>query len=177
MVVPGAVVAADGVVVGDRAAGVEDRLGDGGLDLVPLLALAPASGGGEDREVGGDAVGVDVGEAAADARRAGPVGRDAAGLRYGAARGLHDSRVELLEAVPGYRRLKGLREDAAGDEGVAQVRRQQERPAPGVDGPIGLPFSADGTISLHIGVPSSRRRRGGAELAGGAGVVSGDSER
>ena len=77
-VVPGAVVAADGVVVGDRAAGVDQRLGDGGLDLVPLLDLAAADRRGEDGEVGGGAVGIDVGEAAADAGRAGAVGRDAA---------------------------------------------------------------------------------------------------
>ncbi len=38
-VVPGPVVAADGVVVGDRAAGIDQRVGDGGLDLVPLLDL------------------------------------------------------------------------------------------------------------------------------------------
>src|SRR6478672_12981412 len=56
-VVGGAVVAADGVVVGDRAAGVDQRFGDGGLDLVPLLDLAAADRRGDDREVGGDAVG------------------------------------------------------------------------------------------------------------------------
>src|SRR3954451_10933839 len=65
-VVPGAVVAADGVVVGDGAARVDDRLGDGGLDLVPLPDLAAADRRGENGEVGSDAIGVDVGEAAAD---------------------------------------------------------------------------------------------------------------
>jgi hypothetical protein len=37
-IVRGAMVAADGVVVGDRATAVDQRLGDGGLDLVPLLS-------------------------------------------------------------------------------------------------------------------------------------------
>ena len=132
-VVPGAVVAADGVVVGDRAAGLDQRLGDGGLDLVPLLDLAAAHRRRQDGEVGRGAVGVDVGEAAADAGRAGALGRHAADLGDRLARRLHHRRVELLEAVPGDRRLEGLREHAAGDEGVAQVRRQQKRPAPGAD--------------------------------------------
>src|SRR5215203_7359310 len=66
-VVPGAVVAADGVVVGDRAASVDQRLGDGGLDLVPLLDLAAADRRGENGEVRRGAVGIDMGEAAADA--------------------------------------------------------------------------------------------------------------
>ena len=73
-------VAADGVVVGDRAAAVDQRLGDGGLDLVPLLDLAAADRRREHGEVGRGAVGVDVGEAAADAGRAGPLGGDAADL-------------------------------------------------------------------------------------------------
>ena len=73
-VVPGAVVAADRVVVGDRAAALDQRLGDGRLDLVPLLDLAAAHRRREHREVGRGAVGIDVGEAAADARRARPLG-------------------------------------------------------------------------------------------------------
>src|SRR6266487_1975024 len=38
-VVPGSVIAADRVVVGDRAASVDHSVGDGGLDLVPLADL------------------------------------------------------------------------------------------------------------------------------------------
>src|SRR6201994_3584944 len=56
-VVPGTVVAADRVMVGDRAAALDQRLRDGGLDLVPLLDLAAADRRGEHGEVGGDAVG------------------------------------------------------------------------------------------------------------------------
>src|SRR6201989_908122 len=41
-VVPGAMVAADRVVMGDRAAALDQRLGHRGLDLVPLLDLAAA---------------------------------------------------------------------------------------------------------------------------------------
>src|SRR3954454_738707 len=43
-VVPGTVVPADGVVMGDRAAGREDGLARGSLDLVPLGQLAAAPG-------------------------------------------------------------------------------------------------------------------------------------
>ena len=127
-VIPGPVIAADRVVVGDRAAAVDQRLGDRRLDLVPLLDLAAAHRRREHREVGRGAVGVDVGEAAADAGRAGALARHPAGLGDRGARRLHHRRVELLEPVPGDRRLEGLREHAAGDEGVAQVGRQQEAP-------------------------------------------------
>ena len=89
-VIPGTVVAADRVVVGDRAAGVDQRLGDGRLDLVPLLDLAAANSGREDREVGRGAVGVDVGEAAADPRRARALG--GAPLASATARGRSPSR-------------------------------------------------------------------------------------
>ena len=44
-VVPGAVVAADGVVVRDRAAEPDQRLARGRLDLVPLLELGAARPG------------------------------------------------------------------------------------------------------------------------------------
>ena len=74
-VVPGAVIAADRVVVGDRAARFDHRLRGRGLDLVPLLDLAAAHRRGEHREVGRRPVRIDVGEAAADPRRAGALGR------------------------------------------------------------------------------------------------------
>ena len=79
-VVPGAVVAADRVVVGDRAAALDHRLGGGGLDLVPLLDLAAPHRRRHHREVGRRPVGVDVGEAAADPWRARPLGGRAADL-------------------------------------------------------------------------------------------------
>ena len=74
-VIPGPVIAADRVVVGDRAAGVDHRVGDGRLDLVPLGDLVAAPRRREHRVVGRRAVRVDVGEAAADPRRAGALGR------------------------------------------------------------------------------------------------------
>ena len=58
------------------------------LDLVPLLDLAAAAGRRQHREVGRGAVRVDVGEAAADARRAGPR-RRVADLGDRARGGLH----------------------------------------------------------------------------------------
>ncbi len=84
-VIPGPVVAADRVVVGDRAPGGDHGVGGGGLDLVPLLDLAAAARRGEDGEVGGRTVRVDVGEAAAQPGRARAPGRNAAGLGDGAA--------------------------------------------------------------------------------------------
>ena len=68
-VVPRPVVAADAVVVRDRAARVEDRAAGGGLHLVPLRHLLAAARGGEHGEVGRRAVGIDVREAARDAAR------------------------------------------------------------------------------------------------------------
>ena len=147
-VVPGAVVAADRVVVGDRAAALDQRLGDRGLDLVPLLDLSAAHGRRQHREVGRDAVGIDVGEAAADPRRTGTLDRRSADLRHRLPRRRHHARVELLEAVPGDRRLEGLRKHPAGDERVAQVRRQQERPAPSLDR---RRLTADGPIRDSVG--------------------------
>ena len=67
----GGVVAADRVMVGDRAAGGDDRLAGGALDLAPLLELGALAGPGDEGEVERGAVGVGVGEVAEDeARRA-----------------------------------------------------------------------------------------------------------
>src|SRR5262249_46039520 len=103
------------------------------LDLVPLLHLTTADGRGEDREVGRWAIRVDMGEAAADPWRAGTVRGNPAGLGNGPAGGLHHRRVEALEALPGDRGLEGVREHATGEEGVSQVRREEERRAPALD--------------------------------------------
>jgi hypothetical protein len=117
------VVAADRVVVGDRAAGGDERVRRGGLDLRPLLDLVAAARRGEDGVVRRRAVGIDVGEAAGDER---PLAR-------GLARRAEDLLVEGLEALPGDRRLERLAEDPDGHERVAQVRRAQERAAPRAD--------------------------------------------
>src|SRR6476661_7486727 len=63
-VIPGAVVAADRVVVRDGPPGFDHRLGGRRLDLVPLLDLASADRRREDRVVGRRPVRVDVGEPA-----------------------------------------------------------------------------------------------------------------
>src|SRR2546421_3950671 len=65
-VIPGPVGAADGVMVGDRATGVDYRVGRRPLDLSPLLQLLAAAGGGEDRVVRRWAIRIHVGEAACD---------------------------------------------------------------------------------------------------------------
>ena len=68
-VVPRAVIAADAVVVRDRAARVEDRAAGRGLHLVPLRDLVAAPRRREHREVRRRAVGIDVRQAARDAAR------------------------------------------------------------------------------------------------------------
>src|SRR6185312_3837460 len=155
-VVPGAMVATDRVVVGDRAAAAGQRLGDGGLDLVPLLDLPTADRRGEDGEVRGDAVGVGMGETTGDERRPTALARRPGDLGDGAASGLHHRRVELLEPIPGDRRLERLREHAAGDERVTQVRGQQERPPPTLRRPALL--GVGGPKTCLIGKFSARRR-------------------
>src|SRR3954447_6417213 len=112
-VVPGPVVTADGVVMGDGAAAVDHRLRDGRLDLVPLLDLAPAAGRAQDREVGSRAVGVDVGEATRQPRRPRTVGRGPAGVRDRPPGGLHHVGVEGLEAIPGDRGLERVAQHSA----------------------------------------------------------------
>src|SRR5207244_10096899 len=113
-VVPGPVVTADGVVVGDRAAVSQHRLGGGGLDVAPLLELRPATAGREHGEVGRRAVGIDVGEAA---------GREAAAA-YVLQRPLDrngDAGVEGGEPVPGDGGLEGLGDARQRDHRVAAV--------------------------------------------------------
>ena len=65
-VVPRPVVAADRVVVGDRAAALDHRVRGGPLDLGPLLELGAAARRRQDRVVGRGTVRIDVGEAAGD---------------------------------------------------------------------------------------------------------------
>ena len=59
-------VAADRVMVGDRAAAGDDRLAGGALDLAPLLDLLAVPGMGDEGEVERGAVRVGVREVAED---------------------------------------------------------------------------------------------------------------
>ena len=76
-------VAADSVVMRDRAAGLDHGLGDPRLDPIPQLDLRPLPARAHERVVRGRTVGIDVREAAGDA----PL---AAVLLQSVARRLHD---------------------------------------------------------------------------------------
>src|SRR4051794_30114135 len=89
-VVPGTVIAADGVVVGDRPAGSLERVGSRPLDRPPLLDLLAAARRHHHREVRRRTVLVCVGEAAGD--ETGPADR--------LARRADDGLVERREALP-----------------------------------------------------------------------------
>jgi hypothetical protein len=129
------VVAADGVMVGDRAAAGEDHLGRGRLDLLPLGQLVAAPGGRQHREVRRRAVRIDVREPARD----GPVTSERL------PRAFAYRPDELVEAIPGHCGLERLGEDPGCDEGVAQVGHLKEGVAPG---------------GLRVAAPA-RARRGG----------------
>ncbi len=119
-VIPGPVIAPDSVMVSDRATLGDHYIGDGPLDLSPLLYLFPAPRGREHREVGSGAVRIDVGEAAEDPALA------AALLAHRLlGRGDH-ALVEDGEALPGDSRLERLAQHAHGDEHVAQIGSAQE---------------------------------------------------
>ena len=124
--IPRVVVAAHGVVVGDRPAVSQQRVGRGGLDLVPHRQLRADAAGRRHREVRRRTVGIDVREAARHpASAADPLDR------------LLDRRsdagMKRVEGVPRAGRLERLRDHAAASERVALVRRPQERRAPRAD--------------------------------------------
>src|SRR6202035_1159890 len=82
VVVPGAVVAADGVVMGDRAAGLDQRTRGGALDRLPFLEQRAVPAQAVKAEIGRRPVGIDMGEAAGDlARPAGGIGDRSLGCR------------------------------------------------------------------------------------------------
>ena len=127
-------IAADGVVVGDRAAVGGDRLGDAALISSHCSTWEPHRPG-RDTVVGRGAVGVDVGEAAADPGGAGTVGgtpsypataRRAVSItaEWSSSKRSQVIAVSKVSAI-----------DAAGDEGVAEVGRPEERPAPSATRP------------------------------------------
>src|SRR5206468_4013353 len=131
-VIPGTMVSSDRVVVRDRAAAGDDRLGGRRLDLVPLLDLRPAPNWRKDREVRGGTIRVDVREPPAERASA----ADGAQRRLGCG---HHGGVELLEAIPRDRGLEGLGQDSSRDEDVAHVRLSEEASAPAPHGAIRLP--------------------------------------
>src|SRR5580704_12704187 len=65
-VVPGPVIAADGVMMGDRAAGLDQRIARRVLDRLPLLQQRAVAAERVEGEIGCRAVRIDVGEAAGD---------------------------------------------------------------------------------------------------------------
>src|SRR5213592_2086564 len=111
-VVPGPVVAADGVVVRDRAAEPQDGVGGGLLDGRPLLELGAAPPRRDHRVVGRRAVGVDVCEAARQLAAAAHQAERLLGRRGHAL-------VKGREAIPGDGGLEGLADHAHGDQRVA----------------------------------------------------------
>ncbi len=125
--VEGPVVAPDGMVVGDRAPGLNQRVGDRLLDLTPLFDLASTPGRCEDGEVRSRTVWIDMGEPAVDAAGAADTPD---GLRGDGA----DALVEGGKALPRDGCLECLGEDAHRDQQVADVGGAQEGPPPGPDG-------------------------------------------
>ena len=92
--VPGHVVAADGVVMGDGAAGVDHGVGGGALDVPPLFRQAAVVADGVPGEIGRRPVRIDVGEAAGhDAGPAGDAGDRVLGRALAAV-------VEIAEPGP-----------------------------------------------------------------------------
>ena len=97
-----------------------------------MLQFRAPPAGSEEREVGGGAVGIDVGE---------PAGQETTPARRLQGR-LHvggDTGVQLLEAVPGHRRLEGVDDAGQRHQGVAAIRRPQKGVAPGPDGALRRP--------------------------------------
>ena len=97
--------APDRMVMGNRAAAANDRIGRRLLDPMPLRLQLAVSPQRMKREIGRRAVGIDMRETAGDL--AGPAGRlaDASLGRF------LDGIVKRLEALPGDRRLKGVGDD------------------------------------------------------------------
>src|SRR5262245_58779651 len=107
--------AADGMVMGCRAA-VLDGSGGAGLQHVhELLELAPLVQNAAKGEVEAGPVGIDVGEAASHGAVASGYPLD------GVAGDPRDLLVEVAHALPGHRSLEGRGQDATGDGVLAVV--------------------------------------------------------
>src|SRR5947209_2237428 len=110
--------------MGDRAAGGEDGLARSVLDRLPLLQQRAVTAERVEGEIGRGAVGIDVGEAAGDfARAAGRLENRPLGRRL-------DAIVQRLEALPGYRRLKSVDDEAGRRQELAGVGHADEGVSP-----------------------------------------------
>src|SRR5579863_4398512 len=151
LLVAGPVVAADGVVVRDRAAERDADLVGRDLDVAPagerVLELAVTSAHGRVGEVGRRAVGIDVGETAGDP------GLVPADLADRPRRALAHRLVEALEAVPGYRGLESVADHAEPDREIPPVRHADEC----------VPPLAGRALAAHGGL-GGRGQRGGDGL-------------
>src|SRR6516165_6062600 len=123
-VVPGAMIASDGVVVRDGAARLDERVGGGVLDRLPLLQEGAVTAQPMEREVRGGAVGIDMGEAAGD------LARLSRGLANGALGRGFDLVVEAFEALPGDRGLEGVADDRTRHHALARIGHADEGVAP-----------------------------------------------
>src|SRR5205085_6814071 len=121
--VPTAIVAAKGMMIGDRAAERQNRLRSGELDLVPLLELLPRATSTVDGVVRGGPIRIHICEATGN-RTA--TARLAQRLAH---RGEH-TLMKLPEALPSHRRLERLRHRSKPGERVAEMRPPQECRAP-----------------------------------------------
>src|SRR5581483_7200080 len=114
-VVPGPMVAAYGMMMGDGAAGRDQGVARRSLDRLPLLEQRTVAAEPVEGEVGRGAIGIDMGEAAGDlALFAGRFHDGAFGRR------LHLV-MEVLEPVPGDRRLESVVDDAGGSEELPRI--------------------------------------------------------
>src|ERR1700757_4981813 len=94
-VVPGPVIAADGMMMGDRAASLDQRVACGIPDRLPLFNERAMASERVEREIRRRPVRIDVGEAA------GHLASDASRLQNGTLCCGLDLVVEAFEAVPG----------------------------------------------------------------------------
>ena len=127
----GGVVASDGVVVRDRAAEADDRVGCRGLDRVPLLDLAVAPARGQHRVIGRRSVRIDVREPARQ------FGAAAEHLGEGLPDTLAHDGVELGPSIPRDRRLERVGDQT--EAGVQTGIDADERVAPRTDAPTFRP--------------------------------------
>src|ERR1043166_8321612 len=108
-------VAADGVMMGDRAAETDQAIRSRLLDLRPLLDLRGQRARRQDRVVGRGTVRIGM-------READRHGTRTANSLYRVLCGGHHRRVKILEAVPGDRRLERLAEYSHADDRIAEIR-------------------------------------------------------
>src|ERR1700722_9217229 len=155
-IVPGAMVAADGMVMSDGPAEAVELVGDGALDVIPLLKLRAALARREDGVIGRGPVGIGVSKPDGD-------GALAADAVDGVLRGSDHLGVEIGEAVPGNRGFESLAHHAHRNHGIAQVRSVEEGVAPGPGGALvsrvgvgARPGGVVGNLAAEIGATFER---------------------